>query len=163
MPNYCDNEIRFDCDEKQFDEIIRPLLSGEDCEGELKELTFNSIVPMPDDIYRGPLGEEERRQYGKRNWYDWSYANWGCKWDAMDSGLDREHRIVRFTTAWCPPMEWYEALAKELDVHGITAHVNFYAEGGFPDSLGGLELEDGEIIDSEADDDFAEGYNEEEE
>lgn len=33
-------------------------------------IDFERILPMPPEIYRGPLGEVEMKQYGKNNWYD---------------------------------------------------------------------------------------------
>jgi len=40
---------------------------------------FNKIVPMPDFIFKGNLGQKEKEEYGKNNWYDWSITNWGTK------------------------------------------------------------------------------------
>ena len=165
MPNYCENQLHFDCSKEEFENIIRPMLSGLDQNGEQQALTFNTLVPMPDDIYRGDLGPEERRQYGQRNWFDWCNANWGTKWDAWDARVEWE--CVAFTTAWDTPWPWYEALAKKLDEHGITAHADYFVEGGFPGSLGGIDLEDGVCYNTEADEEFAEIWtcdeNEEEE
>lgn len=158
MPNYCDNELHFDCSKEDFETLIKPLLSGENCMGELKELTFNTLIPMPDDVFRGPVGPEERAKYGRNNWYDWCCYHWGTKWDASDARL--EHECVQFTTAWDQPTPWYEALAKALEPLGIKAHADYYKEGGFPGSLGGYDLEDGACFPTEADPEFAEIYEE---
>lgn len=156
MPNWCDNEVIFDCSEEEFDEIVRPLLAGEDSDGERRELTLNALVTMPDDIFLGNIGEKERELYGENNWYDWRIANWGCKWDAREGHVDCNR--ATFITPWSPPEGWYRALAYALEPYGITAHVNYYVEGGFPESLGGIDLKDGELIESEADPEFAERY-----
>jgi hypothetical protein len=156
MPNYCDNELHFDCSKEDFETLIKPLLSGENCMGELKELTFNTLIPMPDDVFRGPVGPEERAKYGRNNWYDWCCYHWGTKWDASDARV--EYECVQFTTAWNSPRPWYEALARELDAHGIKAHADYCAEGGFPGSLGGYDLEDGACFPTEADPEFVEKY-----
>lgn len=75
-------------------------------------LTFNSLVPMPEELrtihtgctkikgksYRLWRGEGEqakgltkreldrlRKMYGAVDWYDWACAHWGTKWDIPDS------------------------------------------------------------------------------
>ena len=163
MPNYSENQLHFDCSEEDFEQKIRPLLRGNDHHGEPQELTFNVLIPMPANIYRGDFGEKERAIYGKNNWYDWSWDHWGTKWDAFDARV--EHECVQFTTAWNQPTEWYQALAAALEPLGITAHADYWNEGGFPGSLGGYDLRDGELIPTEADPEFAEiwEYDEEEE
>lgn len=156
MPNYCENQLHFDCSKEDFEQKIRPLLKGKDSDGKDQDLTFNIVVPMPDHIFRGPVGEKERKLYGADNWYDWRVANWGTKWDAWDSRVDWE--CIQFTTAWSPPDYWYEALALRLAELGITAHADFYVEGGFPGSLGGYDIKDGKVSRTEADEDFAKIY-----
>lgn len=66
----------------------------------LGTIDFNKIVPMPEDIFRGNLGKEERKKYGDRNWYDWSRKNWGTKWNAYNCQSDLENNIIYFDTAW---------------------------------------------------------------
>ena len=43
--------------------------------------------------------------FGFNNWYDWSYENWGTKWDVSDVWLEDDDDYLRydFDTAWCPP------------------------------------------------------------
>ena len=38
-------------------------------------------------------------------WYDWSYSNWGTKWDACDKEIEDEEdwAEITFNTAWSPP------------------------------------------------------------
>jgi hypothetical protein len=33
--------------------------------------------PMPEDIYEKPVGADERKKYGNKNWYDWSCLQLG--------------------------------------------------------------------------------------
>lgn len=46
---------------------------------------FNTIVPMPDYVYRGDLPVDWKPS-GKyiTNWLDWCPINWGTKWNAYD-------------------------------------------------------------------------------
>lgn len=63
---------------------------------------FNTIIPMPSNIFQGDLGQKERELYGSDNWYDWSYENWGTKWNASDSSRESDI-VLTFNTAWAHP------------------------------------------------------------
>jgi hypothetical protein len=44
------------------------------------------------------------KEYGAKDWYEWSYANWGTKWNAYETyveTLDEYSVILSFQTAWC--------------------------------------------------------------
>jgi hypothetical protein len=115
-----------------------------------QEKFFNEFVPMPTELVdtRSPSltpNKEFIEKYGFDNWYDWSVANWGVKWDAGDfqfQNVSDTKFIVYFTTAWGPPANFIEKLAKlfpkltitnewseEGGEHGmIYAHGNTYKE-----------------------------------
>lgn len=40
-------------------------------------------------------------KYGHFNWYDWSIANWGTKWNAYHQGFNSANSLT-FATAWSP-------------------------------------------------------------
>lgn len=60
------------------------------------------------------------------NWYDWSLANWGTKWNVgpqdADVTTEPEGELVRvtyrFDTAWSPPLAWLSAVVKLLIAQG---------------------------------------------
>lgn len=62
-----------------------------------------------------------RAKFGHDDWYSWSCAVWGTKWNAYDGRIEerREGDIVtlicRFDTAWSPPQPWFETLLERLD------------------------------------------------
>jgi hypothetical protein len=88
---------------------------------------FNLLRPMPDNIFQGNLGKEERELYGENNWYDWSVAHWGTKWDtdAHNSFFDGETLTLSFDTAWSPPIELYEYLVEQ----GFSVLADYYEPG----------------------------------
>ncbi len=103
MPNHVTNIITYEGDRKQIAEMLEAIKNDEFGIG---TLDFNKIIPMPADIFRGPLGEKEMKQYGKNNWYDWSLGNWGTKWNAYgyDKSTDySQNNRLRFQTAWSAP------------------------------------------------------------
>ncbi len=57
-------------------------------------------------ISRGKKYIEAKEKYGYKDWYEWSNANWGTKWNACDTCLDNVNpnpEFVSFETAWCYP------------------------------------------------------------
>lgn len=97
MPNHITNKILVK-DKNVLNEIINYMTDDKDGNND-EMFTFEKIIPMPDYIYQGLLGQQERQLYGNDNWYDWSLQNWGTKWDAYHTYLDNENRIT-FDTAW---------------------------------------------------------------
>lgn len=106
MPNHVTNKIEFYGEKQNIDKILN-IINGEDtC------IDFEKIIPMPENIFRGNLGQAEREKYGTNNWYDWSRYNWGTKWNAYSSYIDKETNTIIFDTAWSAPMPIFDALAK---------------------------------------------------
>ena len=101
---------------------------------------FNTLIPMPDDIYRGALGFEEREKYGKNNWYDWSCDHWGTKWNAYD--CEFHDNVVEFSTAWAAPDPIYCALGKKFPKHKFEIR---FADEDLGCNCGEISVEGDEI------------------
>ena len=119
MPNWVKNIVHALDENANFEEFTND-------EG---NFTFEKIVPMPANIYRGAFGSEEQKIYGEDNWYDWSRKNWGTKWDACEPEVNG--RTVVFNTAWTCPEPVLIALAKK--VGGILV---FYADEDIGSNFG---------------------------
>ena len=104
MPNYCDNYLTIEGNENTIKTIME-LVRSED-----NAFDFNKIIPMPDNIYQGNVGQKERELYGENNWYDWSCKNWGTKWNSVDAEAYDNDFV--FQTAWSPADPVIAALAK---------------------------------------------------
>lgn len=114
MPNHVANKIEFYGEQDNIKKVLE-IIEGED-----EFIDFNKIIPTPDNIYQGDLGEEERRLYGANNWYDWNIANWGTKWNAYYSWLDKASDTIYFDTAWSSPISVLDALAKLCYEHKVS-------------------------------------------
>lgn len=60
---------------------------------------------------------ENLAQYGATDWYQWSLANWGCKWNANTDNCfididDGRGIVCEFDTPWSPPEEWFATLCE---------------------------------------------------
>ena len=120
MPNYCANSLTITANTADQRMFLSKLAD------DTKNL-FNSLRPMPDHIYRGNLGVEEREKYGADNWYDWSIANWGTKWDVDVDCVteDGDKLMMSFDTAWAPPIELYTYLVEQ----GYSIRATYYEPG----------------------------------
>lgn len=90
MPNHVTNIV------VARKEVIDALLN------EKGRVDFERIIPMPEIIYRGALSFEDEIRLQGRDWYNWSIANWGTKWNAYDSERLSDTK-VQFDTAWSHP------------------------------------------------------------
>lgn len=112
MPNHVTNIIELKGDRVEINNLLETIKSDEIGLG---SIDFEKIIPMTDNIYRGDLGTKERELYGENNWYDWSIANWGTKWNAYGyyAGKDysTENKLI-FLTAWSAPHPIMEKLSE---------------------------------------------------
>ena len=112
MPNHITNKIEFHGDQKNIEKILELIKGEEEC------IDFEKIIPMPANIFRGSLGQEERKKYGSNNWYDWSCDNWGTKWNAYSSYCDVD--TIEFDTAWSCPLPVLDKLAEICYEYNIS-------------------------------------------
>lgn len=119
MPNYCENYLSIEGNNDTKKLIMEFVKSEENA------FDFDKIVPMPDYIYRGVVGERERKIYGENNWYDWSVKNWGTKWNSADVEIWDDE--IQFQTAWSPCDPVIAALAEKFPTMRFT--YTFYEPG----------------------------------
>lgn len=181
MPNYCANMLEISMsdenDEGQKATLESFLVTYED------GLEFGMIRPIPEElkgVHTGsihingashknwrdidgkkvPLTEDEIADYtarfGATNWYDWSVANWGTKWDIdKDESCFFRPREAKakirtgFQTAWSPAREFVAFWAKQ---HPTLVFEHYYLGEG--DDYAGLDrYENGELVDEKYEDD----------
>lgn len=123
MPNWCMNDLRISGD---TEEILR-FIEDNKTDG---EFCFKTLFPEPE--YANP-----------EDWYEWRLQNWGTKWDVDGNvdvnKLDDDLYRLYFTTAWSPPIHWFETVVKnyptlkfELNAGepGMGWHYVWQAQGG---------------------------------
>lgn len=94
---------------------------------------------------------ENMAKYGCATWYNWSWDNWGTKWNAYDTWADDTH--IGFNTAWNAPCPVIHALSKKFP--DITIE-HEYADEDIGYNCGRTSYKDGVTIDW----DFDEGSEE---
>ena len=151
MPNWveCDLKIRSKEVQKIVDEISAP---WEDCGTKGIGISFNKIKPMPEEL-RGTTAPSEdnekskelKAKYGCSDWYDWSLANWGTKWDANHFGnwsVEGDVAFCSFSTAWSPP----EAVLLHLSKLYPQARISLRYYEGSMEFAGSTTYKGGEVI-----------------
>jgi hypothetical protein len=82
----------------------------------IEELRAWGEKERPDAIEAGEAAITAHRQTGFYDWYDWSIANWGTKWNSYHFSIDNDDvgddkLSFRFDTAWGFPSPIFEKLA----------------------------------------------------
>lgn len=146
MPNYVTTVLTVTGDQSLRNAMFEAI---KDDQLGIGSVDFNKIIPMPENIFQGNLGEEERKKYGKNNWYDWSVKNWGTKWNCLcDDGsqlqpINPESDQVSFQTAWNFPDPAITALAAKYPNLRFEAK---WADENFGHNVGIALYEKGKLI-----------------
>lgn len=142
MPNWCTNIVIFAGTEEQINGL-RSRVAAPDGS---TVFSLAAIRPEPKDVAasaEGPqavvddLGIEYGAALGMPDWYQWRVNNWGCKWDVVVHDNDlvalpgllppgRWALTYRFNSAWAPPLEALDFLAKSYP--GVIT-LQYYEEG----------------------------------
>lgn len=69
------------------------------------------------------------KKYGYYNWYDWSIANWGTKWNACDVDITEDCLSIQFDTAWSCPEGIFKKICKDNPDKKIKFYCD-YEDGG---------------------------------
>lgn len=95
-----------------------------DAENESRVKRINSNeVPA---ITKAEAARREK-EYGALNWYDWSYNNWGTKWNSYEVRYIAHNEttlVVKIETAWDTPRGIWDALEEQ----GFTVKGVMYGE-----------------------------------
>lgn len=124
MPNWFYFSVTVTGDKKEVEQFVENVKGSKKFETEDYEFDFNHFIPQPDNIFRGSLGEKERKmceEQGIPNWYDWNNQNWGTKWNVVcdefeDYDLENSDiPEVRYDlrTAWAFPSSVIEKMIED--------------------------------------------------
>lgn len=128
MPNWCNNFLTIDAPTKELLQEFWSKVDGEE------PFSFYYWFPIP----------EEQLD----NWFEWSYENWGTKWDVDCPHIQDKSDTkisIRFNTAWSPPRAFLLKVSKDYPQLKFTLS---YDEIGM-DYFGFYEIQDGEIVNNE--------------
>jgi hypothetical protein len=84
---------------------------------------------------------DNAKNYGHKDWYSWSVANWGTKWNAYDTAEQGDS--IRFDTAWSTPAPIVEKLSNMFPNVTITLE---FADEDFGYNCGSIVFLAGNVI-----------------
>lgn len=67
------------------------------------------------------ISEDLKKRFGSNNWYDWSLANWGTKWNAYNQHIN--DNVIEFDTAWSTPFDVMVALSKNTPMQPLKLNM----------------------------------------
>ena len=133
MPNWCTNTLTVKGPEAALEKFVEAVRTSESA------LSLDRIVPMDPRLRAtpsttNPTPEQRRamdenvRDFGYPTWYEWSLANWGCKWDVNAFAKAGVGEVVYdFDSAWSPPSAAIKAASRQ---HPELTFVLEYDEPG---------------------------------
>lgn len=74
------------------------------------------VTSFPDCIAAAKNSIAAEEETGYPDWYEWSLANWGTKWNAYQTFLverQDEQATIGFCTAWSPPLPVIDELGHQ--------------------------------------------------
>ena len=93
-------------------------------EDDAKEFMKKIAARVDRDYEARQVFAENVAKTGFKSWYDWSYTNWGTKWNAYEQEKSGSN-CIRFWTAWAPPIPVIKALSEKFpDVDFELEYVN---------------------------------------
>ena len=135
MPNWVRHDLTITGPETERERFMA------ECFSQYKDtihFDFDRLIPQPEHIKDEPDVEIPLRgdiSGSKRPaWYDWRCQNWGTKWNACHSRVEREAATIflSFDTAWSPPSPIFNEIAKRFPTLKIEGELieEFHDFGG---------------------------------
>ena len=149
--NYVDVSVNSGCEKEQVALAeLKTKLSIFD-----GEFDFNGMIPMPKELKKGltsfdqcpkdyknergcyvPKSKNVRnkwiKNFGFDNWYEWSNANWGTKWNSYDVDVDAnldDELTINFLTAWSCPFPIFAKMKEYCQEHNLNLSWDVCFEG----------------------------------
>lgn len=137
MPNWVYNNVTISGEVAEVSKLITEMSrSVKEDDGTVTETPFSFMNVVE------PTAEELADDWEKK-WWDWRNANWGCKWDASDASIERNHDgsvHYSFESPWSPPLPIFEKLAEKYPT--LNFEWSYEEEQGWG---GTMSYEDGEL------------------
>jgi len=146
MPNNVTNILTVEGVSEERAAEILDAIRRDDVESR-RSIDFNKIIPMPEDIFRGDLGQKEIELYGKNNWHHWSVEHWGTKWNSYDydgAPYHDDSNQIEFMTAWSAPAPVIEQLSRMFPDAQFR---HAWADEDIGANMGEIVYQDGEQVD----------------
>ena len=92
-------------------EKIKALTESNKNDSDLKDYNNSPLLEFGKTCHSKPL-----QKYGHLDWYSWSNANWGTKWNACHTHIESDNQIY-FDTAWADVRDLMSQLSSLFPEH----------------------------------------------
>ena len=123
---------------EQTDKLAQDILDNYKEPNFFREKTFHSLQ---DIIDYGKQICDNVKNYGFKDWYDWSINNWGTKWNAKMTEI--QGNVIYFETAWDDVRCLIFELSKQYPDYSFEFE---YSNEDIGVGCGSAEFQDGEVI-----------------
>jgi hypothetical protein len=94
-----------------------------------QDIALEYLRLHPEKEAAGRKAIELIKKYGFSDWYSWSIAHWGTKWNSYNFLEVRDHASFEFmfNTAWSPPIPVLDAVAQKFP--DLSFDIKWFDEG----------------------------------
>jgi hypothetical protein len=132
--------------ERGDDSKLKPILAYPWVKAEnitnAEQLANHLVEKNNADLIQGKQALDNLDKHGFKDWYSWSVANWGTKWNAY--GISEVDDKIMFDTAWSTPLPVIEELSSMFPNVEITLE---FADEDFGHNCGQVVFLGGDSID----------------
>ena len=136
MPNWCDNSLTVEGEEKELRRFQEFAVGKGWAENQKEDtiLDWNKFVPMPHDVVKNGYNGEGKIK-GVAKGYDWENSNWGTKWGACECDVSEYYSsgkgslVYNYQTAWSPGDGWFKAMYEMFPDLDFCLDFSEYGQG----------------------------------
>ena len=104
--------------------VVKCLERNELCEY-ISEVINNKEIVV-EDCKEYVQGFYNQKNIGYKDWYDWSIAKWGTKWNAYQTEIGKTY--IKFDTAWSSPDSFFRVLSNYINFTVAYADEDIWSE-----------------------------------
>ena len=114
----------------EIDEMLQYPWVKEEGINSREELVKHLIDTKRANLKEAKMYLSNEKKYGYGDWYGWSVAKWGTKWDASDVKMTEGPKALVYTfyTAWCSPLPVIVELSKQYPKLEFHIHSGYEGE-----------------------------------
>lgn len=129
-------------DKKYFENMLSyPWVQNEGLKSAKQVRDYLLKTLSQQDLDEGRAAINNIKKHGHKDWYSWSNAKWGTKWNAYDQ-MVIEFGTIQFDTAWSTPFPVMQALAQKFP--NLCFEVKF-ADEDLGSNCGAYKFENGQL------------------
>ena len=129
---YVTNQLTIPVEQTNLSQLISNIFNKDWAKEICERLTKKQDTDINQLYEMGKQYIFNKEHYGCYTWYEWCNRNWGTKWNACESYVEKDDMTVVFDTAWCLPEPIFQKMCEIFPDEPISFHC-VYEEGFYYD------------------------------